>query len=331
MSSINLAAFVDPVRREYDLAALHRTTRVAARNLDRTIDVTFYPVEEARRSNLRHRPIGIGVQGLQDVFFGMRYPFDSPEAARLNREIFETIYHAAITTSCELAREFGAYSTFRGSPASEGRLQFDLWGVAPTTPYAWDTLKADVRKHGLRNSLSVALMPTASTASILGNVEAMEPQTSNLYSRRTLAGEFVVVNKHLVRELCALGVWTPELKDAIVRNDGSVQGLDGIPPETQRLFRTAWELSMRTVIDLAADRGAFVCQTQSSNVWIAEPTFKKMTSMLFYGWRKGLKTATYYLRTKPAARAVQVTLAAAAPNANRNEDEDDGGCVVCSS
>lgn len=308
LGSLCLPAFViDDAR--FDFEGLLAATRVLARNLDRTIDITFYPLEEARRSNLRHRPVGIGVQGLQDAFFKMRMPYDSPQAADLNKQIFETIYFGAISTSAELARELGPYSSFRGSPASRGQLQFDLWGVSPGTAYSWATLKADIAAHGLRNSLSVAPMPTASTAAIFGNTEAFEPVTSNAYSRRTLAGEFAVVNRYLVSDLLARGLWSTDVKDAILADGGSVQGVDAVPRDLKDLYKTAWELSMKTLIDMAADRGAFVCQTQSLNMFVADPAYKKLTSMHFYAWRKKLKTGVYYLRSKPAARAIQVTLA----------------------
>lgn len=307
LGSLSLPAFVTDGA--FDFQALMAATRVLARNLDRIIDITTYPIEEARRSNLRHRPIGIGVQGLQDVMYLLKMPFDGPEAAALNRQIFAALYFAALSTSCELAREHGRYSTFEGSPASRGVLQPDLWGVEPEGPYAWDRLRADVREHGLRNSLSVAPMPTASTANIMGNTESTEPTTSMLYSRRTLAGEFAVVNRHLVRDLAARGLWTPGLKDRILERDGSVQGLAEVPEDLQRLYKTAWDLSMKTVIDMAADRGPYVCQSQSTNLFVAEPNFKKLSSMHFYAWRRGLKTGVYYLRGKPAAKAVQVTVA----------------------
>jgi ribonucleoside-diphosphate reductase alpha subunit len=309
LGSLCLPAFV--VDGAFDFEGLLAATRVLARNLDRVIDITFYPIEEARRSNLRHRPVGIGVQGLQDVFFKLRMPYESAEAAQLNRQIFQTIYFAAISESCQLARELGAYSSFRGSPASQGRLQFDLWGVAPDMAYSWDTLKADVREHGLRNSLSVAPMPTASTAAIFGNTESTEPITSNMFSRRTLAGEFAVVNKYLVADLAQRGLWSPQLKNAILANDGSIQNVRGIPDDLKALYKTAWELSMKLVIDMAADRGAYVCQTQSMNLFVAEPTFKKLSSMHFYAWRRGLKTGQYYLRSRPAAKAVQITVSPA--------------------
>lgn len=306
IASLGLPAFVRDGA--FDFGALEAAARLLARNLDRLIDVIYYPIEEARRSNMRHRPIGVGVQGLQDVFFKLRLPFDSPEAAELNKRIFETLYYAAISESCALAAALGPYETYAGSPASQGKLQYDLWGVTPTEGrHDWDGLKADIARHGLRNSLSVAPMPTASTAIILGNTECFEPLASNFYSRRTLAGEFAVVNKYLVRDLTTLGLW-PKLKNAILANDGSVQDIPEIPADLKKLYKTAWELSMRTVIDMAADRGAYVCQSQSMNLFVAEPTFKKLTSMHFHAWRKGLKTMVYYLRSKPAARAVQVTV-----------------------
>lgn len=308
LGSLCLPAFVVD-QQTYDFKGLLAATKVLARNLDRVIDITFYPLEEARRSNLRHRPIGIGVQGLQDTFFAMRLPFDSPEAASINSAIFETIYFGAISTSAELARQLGPYSTFQGSPASRGMLQFDLWGVSPRMAYPWQALKDDIRSNGLRNSLSVAPMPTASTAAIYGNTEACEPVTSNAYSRRTLAGEFAVINRHLVRDLMARGLWSTAVKDAILAADGSIQGIHVIPDDLKALYKTAWELSMKTLIDMAADRGAFVCQTQSLNLFVPDPSYKKLTSMHFYAWRKGLKTGQYYLRSKPAARAIQVTIA----------------------
>lgn len=316
LGSLCLPSFV--VDGAFDFQALVKATRVLARNLDRIIDITYYPLEEARRSNLRHRPIGIGVQGLADVFFKLRLPFDSEGAQALNRQIFETLYFAAISESCELAKTLGRYSTFEGSPASRGQLQFDLWGVTPTMGYSWAILKDDIRQHGLRNSLSIAPMPTASTAAIFANVESTEPITSNMYSRRTLAGEFAVVNKHLVADLIERGLWTKDMKNAIVARDGSVQDVPGMPEDLKALYKTAWELSMKTVIDMAADRGAYVCQTQSMNLFVAEPTFKKLSSMHFYAWKKGLKTGQYYLRSRPAAKAVQVTVSPA-------------DCLACSS
>ena len=306
LGSVSLPAFVDADG--FNFNDLMKTTKRLVNNLDKIIDITFYPVEEARRSNFRHRPIGIGVQGLQDVFFKLRLPFDSTEAAHLNKQIFETMYFAALEASMERAKLVGPYSTFQGSPASQGQLQFDLWNVKPEMPWSWETLKRDIQDIGLRNSLLVAPMPTASTAQLLGNTEAFEPITSNLYSRRTLAGEFVVINESLVRDLLKLGLWNPTLKDMIIAHEGSIQNIPGIPTEIKALYKTSWELSMKTLIDMSADRGAFVCQSQSLNLFIAEPTFKKLSSMHFYSWSKGLKTAAYYLRTKPASKAIQVTI-----------------------
>ena len=309
LASMSLPAFV--VDGAFDFAGLHAAVKIVARNLDRVIDVNAYPVEEAERSNVRHRPVGIGIQGLQDVFFDLRVPFDSPAARDLNRKIFEYMYHAALEASCEAAAELGPHPSHAGSPASQGRLQYHLWGVSPTATadeLDWAALEASIARDGLRNSLLIAPMPTASTSQLLGNTEAMEPITSNLYSRRTLAGEFAVLNRRLVRDLLDRGVWTTDLKNQIVARDGSVQGLVEVPADLQALYKTAWELPMKALIDLAADRGPFVCQSQSLNLFIAEPNFKKLSSMHFYAWRRGLKTGCYYLRTKPASRAVQVTV-----------------------
>lgn len=309
LGSLSLPAFVRSRDADkFDFEGLLAATRVLARNLDRVIDVNYYPVPEARRSNLRHRPVGIGVQGLQDVFFELGMPFDSPEAAELNARIFETIYFGAIAESVELAKELGPYPTFRGSPASQGRLQFDLWGVSPRMAYPWSTLKEDVRTYGLRNSLSVAPMPTASTSNILGNVECIEPIMSNIYSRRTLAGEFALVNRYLVRDMEKRGLWSRDLKDEILRNDGSVQAIAGVPDDLKSVYKTAWEIKQRVLIDMAAARGPFVDQSQSLNLFVQHPTFRRLSSMLFYAWDKGLKTACYYLRTQPAAKAVPVTV-----------------------
>ena len=312
LGSLSLPAFVrrGPGGGIYDFDALHAAARVLARNLDRVIDITYYPVPEAERSNTRHRPIGVGVQGLQDAFFEMRLPFDSPAARDLNKRIFETLYHACIGVSADLAVEHGAYETFAGSPASEGRLQFDLWGVPPGDMYDWDALRARVRATGLRNSLSVAPMPTASTSQLLGNCECFEPQTSNLYSRRTLAGEFAVLNTRLVRDLLDRGLWTTDLKNRIVAADGSLAAIAEVPADLKDLYKTVWDLSQKAIIDLAADRGPYVCQSQSMNLFVAEPTFARLSSMHFYSWESGLKTGCYYLRTKPASRAAQVTVPA---------------------
>jgi ribonucleoside-diphosphate reductase alpha subunit len=272
------------------------------------IDRNFYPIEEAKKSNTRHRPIGLGVQGLADVFMLLRHPFDSSEAAHINTNIFETIYHAALTASCKLAQEQGRYETFDGSPASEGILQFDMWGVTPSDRYSWDALREDIKKHGLRNSLLVAPMPTASTAQILGNNEAFEPYTTNIYLRRTIAGEFVVVNKHLVNDLDKLGMWSTEMKNRIIQADGSIQHIENIPDEIKNLYKTAWEIKQKVIIDMARDRGAFIDQSQSMNLFIENPTFGKLSSMHMYGWKQGLKTGSYYIRSRAKARPQQVTI-----------------------
>lgn len=307
LGSLSLPAFVKDGT--YDLDGLLAATKVLARNLDRVVDVNYYAIDEAKNSNMRHRPIGIGVQGLANVFFELGLPFDSQEAADLNRKIFETIYYGAISTSVELAELHGPYSSYEGSPASEGLLQFDLWGVTPGDRWDWAGLKEKMAAHGLRNSLSVAPMPTASTAQILSNVEAMEPQTSNLYSRRTLAGEFPVVNTHLVRELIRRGTWSVDMKNKIIQHGGSIQRVIGIHPDVKAVYKTAWEMSMRSLIDMSADRGAYVCQSQSLNMFVAEPNLKSLSSMHFYAWKRGLKTGCYYLRTKAASSAIKITTA----------------------
>lgn len=307
LASVCLPAFADP--RSFDFEALHRTVARVVRNLDLVIDRNFYPTIEAKTSNMRHRPMGVGVQGLADVYAIMRLPWESPEARELNKKIFRHLYYAALDASCDLALEKGAYESFAGSPASEGNLQFDLWGVEPEPDLDWASLKARIRKHGLRNSLCVALMPTASTAQIFGNNEAFEPFTSNLYVRRVLSGEFTVINKHLVRDLVELGVWSPSLKDKIVRDEGSVQGIPEIPAEIRALYKTAYEISMRSVIDQAADRGAYVCQSQSLNLFVSNErlNYKSLSSMFFHNWESGNK-GSYYLRTRPATNAKKITL-----------------------
>src|SRR5271170_859397 len=298
LASIALPTFVDSARGEYDFGRLHEVTQVVTRNLNKIIEINHYPVEEARKSNLRHRPIGLGVQGLADAFLALRLPFESPEAKQLNIQIFETIYHAALTASCELARELGPYSTYEGSPISKGELQYDMWGVTPTDLWDWQSLKADIAKHGVRNSLLVAPMPTASTSQILGNNECFEPYTSNIYTRRVLSGEFIIVNKYLLRDLFNLGLWTPAMKDKIITANGSIQDIAEIPQEIKDLYKTVWEIKMRNIIDMAADRGAYICQSQSLNLFINSPNASKLTSMHFYAWKKGLKTGMYYLRTQ---------------------------------
>ncbi|EMR02992.1 ribonucleoside-diphosphate reductase subunit alpha [Cesiribacter andamanensis] len=293
----------------FDHQKLYEITKVATKNLNKVIDLNFYPVPEARNSNMRHRPIGLGVQGLADAFIMMRMPFDSAEARRLNEDIFETIYYAAMEASMELAQVEGPYQTFKGSPVSKGIFQFDMWGVTPKSGrWDWFALKQQVRKHGVRNSLLVAPMPTASTSQILGNNECFEPYTTNIYSRRTLSGEFIVVNKHLLKDLIQLGLWDDNMKNRLIAANGSVQDIPEIPQHIKDLYRTVWEISQKAIMDMAADRGAYICQSQSLNIHIQDPNFGKLTSMHFYAWKKGLKTGMYYLRTKAAASAIQFTV-----------------------
>ena len=308
LASIAVNAFVDKDTRTYDFEHLKKVAKVATKNLNKIIEVNFYPVEEARNSNMRHRPIGIGIQGLADAYILMRLPFESEEACLLNKQIFETIYFGALEASCELAEVEGPYSTYEGSPVSQGKLQYDMWGVTPTNLHDWATLKAKIAKHGIRNSLLLAPMPTASTAQILGNNESVEAYTSNIYSRRVLSGEFQVVNQHLLRDLTELDIWSEDLKNEIISANGSVQNIPQIPKDIKALYKTVWEISQKTVLKQAADRGAFIDQSQSLNVHIADPNFGKMSSMHFYGWKLGLKTGMYYLRTKPAAQAIQFTV-----------------------
>jgi ribonucleoside-diphosphate reductase alpha chain len=306
LASIALNRFV--IDGKFDHQKLFDITYVATKNLNRIIDVNYYPVVEAKNSNMRHRPIGIGVQGLADAFILMRYPFESEEAIRLNREIFETIYYAAMTASKDLAKVDGAYSTYEGSPVSKGIFQFDMWGVTPTDRWEWDVLREEVKKYGVRNSLLLAPMPTASTSQILGNNECFEPYTTNIYNRRVLSGEFTVVNKHLLMDLVNLGLWNNDMKNKVIASNGSIQNIAEIPAPIKELYKTVWEIKQRTIIDMAADRGAFICQSQSLNLFIADPNFAKLTSMHFYAWEKGLKTGMYYLRTKPAATAIKFTV-----------------------
>merc|ERR1719350_761717 len=308
LASLALPSFVEAGGSGYDFAALRDVTKVATRNLNRVIDRNYYPVEEARRSNMRHRPIGLGVQGLADAFLLMRLPFEGPGARRLNEDIFETIYFAACEASCELAERDGPYETFAGSPASKGQLQFDLWGSAPKSGrWDWTGLKAKIVQHGMRNSLLVAPMPTASTAQILGNNESFEPYTQNLYVRRVLSGEFVQVNRHLLRDLVARKLWTEDLRVQLIAHNGSVQLLD-LPSDLKELYKTVWEIKQRIVLDMAADRGAYIDQSQSLNIHMVDATTSKLTSMHFHGWQLGLKTGMYYLRTKAAADAIKFTV-----------------------
>ncbi|HRD82121.1 MAG TPA: ribonucleoside-diphosphate reductase subunit alpha [Saprospiraceae bacterium] len=347
LASINLSKFVREDR-SFDFERLVDITRVVTRNLNRIIDINYYPIPEARNSNFRHRPIGIGVQGLADAFLLMRMPFDSDEARSLNRDIFEAIYYGALQESCAQAAQNGAYESYPGSPASQGILQYDMWDVTPTRRFDWSALKADIARHGLRNSLLLAPMPTASTSQILGNNECFEPYTSNIYSRRTLSGEFIIVNKHLLKDLIGLGLWNEEMKHRLMAANGSVQNIPGIPDHIKMLYRTVWELSQKAIIDMAADRGAYICQSQSMNLFVENANFSKLTSMHFYAWQKGLKTGMYYLRSKAAVDPIKFTVkqdAQSVPAANAAELEqaaaeeavfpqacslDDPDCLACS-
>lgn len=308
LASISLGKFVNEEKNEYDFQKLYDITRVVTRNLNRVIDINYYPVEEARNSNMRHRPIGIGVQGLADAFSMMRHPFDSAEAKQLNKDIFETIYFASLEESNALAEVEGAYETYPGSPASKGELQFDMWNVKPSKRWDWAGLKKKIKKHGIRNSLLLAPMPTASTSQILGNNECFEPYTSNIYSRRTLSGEYVIVNKHLLKDLINLGIWDNEMKEKLMASNGSVQDIPEIPDNIKELYKTVWEISQKVIIDMSADRGAFICQSQSLNLFVESPNFGKLSSMHFYAWNKGLKTGMYYLRSKAAVDPIKFTL-----------------------
>jgi ribonucleoside-diphosphate reductase subunit M1 len=301
-----LPKFVNRQAKEFDFGKLHEVAKVAATNLNKVIDVNYYPVEEARNSNMRHRPIGLGVQGLADAFMLMGFAFDSPEAAQLNKDIFETIYHASLEASCELAQKLGPYESYEGSPISQGILQHDMWNVKASDRWDWDTLRANIKKHGVRNSLLLAPMPTASTSQILGNNECFEPYTSNIYTRRVQSGEFQVVNEHLLAALVERGLWNDNLKNMMIAHGGSIQNIPTIPDDLKKLYKTVWEISQRVIIDMAADRGAFIDQSQSMNLFSAEPTFGKLTSMHFYAWKKGLKTGMYYLRSRPAVDAIKV-------------------------
>lgn len=306
LASIALPKFVEDGKFNHD--KLFLATSVVTKNLNKVIDINFYPVKEAETSNRKHRPIGIGVQGLAETLFKLNLPFESEEAAKLNKDIFETIYFAALITSNGLAKTFGTYDSYEGSPVSKGILQYDMWNVTPSDRWNWDSLKKEIKKYGIRNSLLLAPMPTASTAQILGNTEGSEPITSNIYLRRVLSGEFPVINRYLVEDLTKIGLWEPAIINKIIANGGSIQKIGEIPKELKNLYKTVWEIKQRTIIDMAADRGAFIDQSQSMNVFIAEPSVSKLTSMHFYAWEKGLKTGMYYLRTKPAANPIQFTV-----------------------
>ena len=357
LASIALPPFVNEKTKEFDYAKLHEVTKVVTNNLNRVIDINFYPTEKTKNSNLRHRPIGIGIQGLADAFILMDIPFHSEAAKNVNKLIFETIYHGALEKSNELSIERtnfyqytynnhnntqfaftkdeitklpielrGAYSSFEGSPASKGILQFDMWNTTPSERYDWTSLKESIIKYGLRNSLLVAPMPTASTSQILGFNECFEPFTSNLYSRRTLAGEFVVVNKYLMKDLIQLGQWNEQIKNNIIANKGSVQQLTTLSEHIREKYKIVWEMPMKHLIDMAADRGAFICQSQSLNLWMEDPTYNSLTSMHFYSWKKGLKTGIYYLRRKAKHQAQQFTIE---PDAKESEEKDEI-CEMCS-
>lgn len=335
LASLALPRFVDTEKGEFDHQRLFDVTYVVTRNLNKIIDNNYYPVPEARRSNMRHRPIGLGVQGLADAFILLRMAFDSPEARQLNKEIHETIYYAAMTASKDLAKAQGPYETFPGSPVSKGIFQFDMWGVTPSSRWEWDVLREEVKTHGVRNSLLLAPMPTASTSQILGNNECFEPYTSNIYTRRVLSGEFVVVNKHLLKDLVKLGLWNDNLKNKIIAANGSIQDIPEIPENIKDIYRTVWEVPQRALIDMAADRGAYICQSQSLNLFVSNPNFAKLTSMHFYAWERGLKTGMYYLRTKAAADAIKFTVDQAAlsipvPNAEPVSVEQRQAEIACS-
>jgi ribonucleotide reductase alpha subunit len=349
LSSVCLPSYVE--NGVFNFEKLHNVAKVITKNLNKVIDGNYYPLEEARRSNLKHRPVGIGINGLSDLFMILRIPFESAEARELNKQIFETLYHGALESSMEIAKKRhisiqnneplemmneyeplqtstypGAYSSFEGSPVSKGTLQFDMWGVQPSSRYDWNHLKEEIQKYGIRNSLLLAPMPTASTAQIMGFNESFEPITSNIFKRKTLSGEFIVVNKYLIKDLIDLGLWGNEMKDRILLNDGSVQNIEEIPPELKELYKTVWEIKQKTLIDLSADRGAYICQSQSLNIFIEEPDYKKLTSMHFYGWSKGLKTGSYYIRTKPKAKTQQFTID---PDFAKKQQEKKPANIVC--
>jgi ribonucleoside-diphosphate reductase subunit M1 len=308
LASLALPTYVDMTNGTYDFQKLHEVCQVVVKNLNKIIDVNYYPVPEARKSNFRHRPIAVGVQGLADAFLALRLPFDSPEAKHLNIQIFETIYHGALTASVELAKIHGPYESYEGSPASKGELQYDMWGVTPTDLWDWDSLKQQIKQHGIRNSLLVAPMPTASTSQILGFNECFEPYTSNIYSRRVLAGEFQVVNPWLLKDLVDMGLWSDNMKNRIIADGGSIQNVPNIPADIKALYKTVWEISQRTIVQMAADRGAYIDQSQSMNIHMKDPTMGKITSMHFAGWKLGLKTGMYYLRTMAASAPIQFTV-----------------------
>ena len=333
LASMSLPAFVKDGA--FDFKQFRSVVGVVIKNLNRVIDINFYPIPEAERSNKRHRPVGLGVQGLADVFAMLGLAWESAEAALLNKRIFAHMYYAAVESSCDLAGAEGRYETFVGSPAWKGKLQPDLWNIDPVQDEGldWDGLVNTVRRIGMRNSLLIAPMPTASTSQILGNCECIEPYATHIFTRRTLAGEFIVLNKHLVKALLARGLWSTEMKDAIIRNNGSVTGVDGVPEDIQNVFKTVWEIKQKTLIDMAADRGPYICQSQSLNLFLGDPDFRKLSSMHFYTWRKGLKTGIYYLRTRAVASAQKFTVEpASAPNVPELAPvKEEKECLMCSS
>ena len=361
LASLGLSMYINDDK-TFNYDKLHEVTKVVSNNLNKVIDINFYPTDKTKRSNMRHRPIGIGVQGLADVFAMMDIPYHSEEAKIINKNIFETIYHASMEMSMEISKDryikiqkakqediyieggilsllnqyessmkdkdhCGAYSTFEGSPLSKGIFQFDMWNVTPSTRYDWTILKENVMKYGVRNSLLVAPMPTASTAQILGNNECFEPFTSNIYTRRTLAGEFIIVNKYLMRELINLKIWNEQIKNTIIANNGSIQQIVGIPQHIKDKYKIVWEIPMKHLIDMARDRGAFICQSQSLNLWVEDPSYKTLTSMHFYSWEAGLKTGIYYLRRKAKHQAQQFTIE---PDKKNNQEDEHEVCEMCS-
>ena len=333
LASIALPKFVNKKEKKYNYKKLYETAKLATKNLDQVIDINFYPTDKAKESNNLHRPIGLGVQGLSDVFFILGLPHESKKAAEINKRIFETIYFGAIEASMELAKEKGAYSSYAGSPLSEGKFQFDLWGVRPSDMWDWESLKEKIKKYGVRNSLTTACMPTASTGIILGNTETFQIQTSNIYKRQTLSGEFLLVNRHLVKQLSKRNLWDKTMRDNIILENGSVQNIPNFPKDLKEIYKTVWETSQRTVIDMAADRAPFIDQTQSMNLWLSNPTFGKVNSMHMYAWGKGLKTGMYYLRSRSAVDAVKVTVSAekrAKENfLNNNTTDATEECLTC--
>ena len=350
LASIALNMFVNEEERTYDFNKLYEVAYQVTINLDKVVDVNYYPIPEARNSNMRHRPVGLGVQGLADTFIMMRQPFESDEAKQLNKDIFETIYFAAVTASKDIAKREGAYETFKGSPMSKGQFQFDMWNVTPSTRWNWEALRGEVVEHGVRNSLLTALMPTASTSQILGNNECIEPYTSNMYTRRVLSGEFVLVNKHLVKDLIRRDLWNDDMRNKIIASNGSVAHIPEVPADIKELYKTVWEIKQKRILELAADRGSYVDQTQSMNVFMEDANFAKLTSMHFYAWKSGLKTGIYYLRTKAAADPIKFTVdqqyinmskestavVNEKPKVNAEGDDlfcdlDDEDCVACGS